>query len=341
MNIMSTWMQGEMLAAVRTLPQQLIDGSGFVGDVGKDALGVKRVIVCGLGGSAFPAELLRLYTDALGVDLTVSRDYVVRDHRVDAQCLVIVSSFSGNTEETVSALHDARSRGAQIVVMSAGGKLAVEAAKHGLPYVAIAKPTPEFQPRAASGYFISALAAVLDNAGLLTGGAVAMAAAGGALAKALQTEEPAMIERALALAERLRGRIPILYATAPFGVVAKVVKIKLNENSKTPAFFYEIPEFNHNEMVGFTRLPALFSAVILDDPGAPARLAHRVNVTAETLADNGVSVERVALPDAGNNIVKAFQTLLFFDYVSCALAALDGIDPNPVAMVEDFKRRLG
>ncbi|MGK0359889.1 MAG: glucose/mannose-6-phosphate isomerase [Bradymonadia bacterium] len=341
MNIMSTWMQGEMLAAVRTLPQQLIDGSGFVGDVGKEASGVKRVIVCGLGGSAFPAELLRLYTDALGVDLTVSRDYVVRDHRVDAQCLVIVSSFSGNTEETVSALHDARSRGAQIVVMSAGGKLAIEAAKHALPYVAIAKPTPDFQPRAASGYFISALAAVLDNAGLLTGGADAMAAAGGALAKALQTEEPAMIERALALAERLRGRIPILYATAPFGVVAKVVKIKLNENSKTPAFFYEIPEFNHNEMVGFTRLPAPFSAVILDDPGAPARLAHRVNVTADTLADNGVPVERVALPDAGNDIVKAFQTLLFFDYVSCALAALDGIDPNPVAMVEDFKRRLG
>lgn len=341
MNIMSTWTQGEMLAAVRTLPQQLIDGSSFVGDVGKAAIGVTRVIVCGLGGSAFPAELLRLYTDALGVDMTVSRDYVVRDHRLDAQCLVVVSSFSGNTEETVSALHDARERGAQIVVMSAGGKLAVEAATHGLPYVAINKPTPDFQPRAASGYFISALAAVLDNAGLLTGGAVAMAAAGGALAKAAQVGEAAMIDRAMDLAKRLRGRIPILYATAPFGVVAKIIKIKLNENSKTPAFFYEIPEFNHNEMVGFTRLPAQFSAVILDDPGCLARLAHRVNVTAETLVDNGVAVERVALSNAGDDIVKAFETLMFFDYVTCALAALDDIDPNPVAMVEDFKRRLG
>lgn len=341
MNIMSTWTQGEMLAAVRTLPQQLITGSSFVGDVGKAALGVKRVIVCGLGGSAFPAELLRLYTDPLGVDLTVSRDYVVRDHRLGADCLVVVSSFSGNTEETVAALHDARERGAQIVVMSAGGKLAVEAARHGLPYVAINKPTPEFQPRAASGFFISALAAVLDNAGLLTGGAVAMAAAGGALAKAVSARETEMIDAALALAKRLRGRIPIIYATAPFGVVAKVVKIKLNENSKTPAFFYEIPEFNHNEMVGFTRLPADFSAVIIDDPEAPARLAHRVNVTAATLTDNGVQVERVSLSSASDDIVKAFESLLFFDYVSCALAALDGIDPNPVAMVEDFKRRLG
>ena len=330
-----------MLAAVRTLPQQLIDGSKFVGDVGKAAVGVQRVIVCGMGGSAFPAELLRLYTDAFGVDITVSRDYVVRDHRLDATCLVIASSFSGNTEETIAALHDARARGAQIIVMSAGGQLAVEAAKHGLAYVSIDKPTPEFQPRAASGYFISALAAVLDNVGLLTGGAVAMAAAGGSLAKKLEVDEPAMIDDALALAQRLRGRIPILYATAPYGVVAKIIKIKLNENSKTPAFFYEIPEFNHNEMVGFTRLPGPFTAVILDDPKAPARLAHRVDVTAATLRDNGLPVERVSLFDAEDDIVKAFETLLFFDYVSCALAALDGIDPNPVAMVEDFKARLG
>jgi glucose/mannose-6-phosphate isomerase len=145
----------------------------------------------------------------------------------------------------------------------------------------------------------------------------------------------------MALAKRLQGRIPVFYATAPYGVVAQVIKIKINENSKTPAFFYEIPEFNHNEMVGFTRTPGPFTAVILDDPQAAERQRHRVNTTAATLRDNGLPVERIPLPDSANSLANALETLFFFDLVSCALAALDDIDPNPVAMVEDFKKRLG
>lgn len=341
MNIMSTWMQGEMLAAVRTLPQQLIDGARFVGDVGRDFKLVRRVIVCGMGGSAFPADLLRIFTDPLGIDLTTSRDYVVRDHRIDSSCLVVVSSFSGNTEETVAALADAQARGAQVAVMSAGGKLQALATAQQLPYVKIDKPTPEFQPRAASGYFISALAALLENVGLLPDGRAAMRAISEELAARTQAHEADWTESALALAQRLQGRIPVFYATAPYGVVAQVVKIKINENSKTPAFFYEIPEFNHNEMVGFTRTPGPFTAVILEDAQAAPRQQHRVKTTAATLEDNGLPVERIAMPTGPNALAKALEMLFFFDLTSCALAALDGIDPNPVAMVEDFKKRLG
>lgn len=330
-----------MLDAVRTLPQQLLDGRIFAGSAGADFKGVvSRVVICGMGGSAFPGDLLRLLTDALGLELLVSRDYVVHDNRIGPETLVIVSSFSGNTEETLAALDDARQRGAQVVVVSAGGKLAERADALSLPYVRIVKPSPGFQPRAATGFFISAFVTILENAGLIDGQSAALAAVSNGL-KTLFSDEPALHARALSIAEVIRGRIPVFYATAPFGDVGKVVKIKLNENSKTPAFFYEIPEFNHNEMVGFTRMPGPFLAVVLEDPTAPERQQHRVATTVATLTDHGMPVERVRLRQTGPNLLRAFEMLVLFDFVSCALAALDGIDPNPVAMVEDFKKRLG
>lgn len=330
-----------MLDAVRTLPQQLIDGHGFAGSAGRAYAGtVKRAIVCGMGGSAFPGDLLRVLTDPLGLDLTVSRDYVVRDARVGRDCLVIVSSFSGNTEETLAALDDAHARGASIVVVSAGGKLADRAAALDLPYVRIAKPSPGFQPRAASGFFISAFAAILANAGLIPDQQAALSAASAGAAKLL-ADEGTLKARAVGIAGRLHGRIPIFYATAPFGATAQVVKIKINENSKTPAFFYEIPEFNHNEMVGFTRMPGPFSAVVLQDPHAAERQRHRVATTIATLEDHGMPMVRFTVPDGANDLERSLSTLICFDFVSCALAALDNVDPNPVAMVEDFKKRLG
>lgn len=329
-----------MLDAVRTLPVQFAAGRRFAGMVGSTCKGVRRAIVCGMGGSAFPGDLLKILTDPLGLDLSVSRDYVVRDHRIGPDCLVIVSSFSGNTEETLAALDDAHARGARAVVVSAGGKLAERARAFGLPSVLIEKPTPTFQPRAATGFFLGAFAAILENAGLLSDQDAALAEVADGLARVLD-DEPAIHARAVEIATRLRGRIPVFYATAPFGPVAQVVKIKINENSKTPAFYYEIPEFNHNEMVGFTRAPGPFTAVVLVDPTAPARQAHRVETTIATLRDHGLPVERIPLPSRTSALLKAFEILVLFDFVSCALAALDGVDPNPVAMVEDFKQRLG
>ncbi|MEZ4466662.1 MAG: SIS domain-containing protein [bacterium] len=271
------------------------------------------------------------------MDLSVSREYSVRAADLGADTLVIASSYSGNTEETIAALADARARGARVVILSAGGELAAIAARDGLPAVKLERPTPGFQPRAATGFFLGALAAILENAGLLPGGAAAMIAIGDGMRRHTDGVE----DRALALAKALDGRIPVIYATAPFEPVALIAKIKFNENAKTPAFSYALPELNHNEMVGYTRLPGPFSAVVLDDPDAPSRAQHRVATTVATLETAGVPVIRVPLPAGEPPLVKAFAALYLFDFVTCAHAALGGIDPNPVAMVEDFKARLG
>lgn len=326
-----------MLDAVRGIPDHFAQGVAFAGTVGTEARGVRRAILCGMGGSAFPGDLLKIVSDPLGVDLTVSREYDVRAAGVGPDTLVIASSYSGNTEETISALADARARGARVLILSAGGALQTIAARDGLPAVKLERPTPDFQPRAATGFFLGALAAILENAGLLPGGARMMAQVG----DGLRAHTDGVEGRALALAEALNGRIPVIYATAPFEPVALIAKIKFNENAKTPAFSYALPELNHNEMVGYTRLPGPFSAVIIDDPDAPARARHRVATTAATLEGAGVPVLRVALPAGEAPLVKAFAALYLFDFATCAHAALGGIDPNPVAMVEDFKAKLG
>lgn len=323
-----------MLDSVRGLHAQFAVGFDFAGDVGREFEGIERVVVCGMGGSAFPGDLLGVYTSPLGVDLRVSRDYSVRD-ALGPGVLVVASSFSGNTEESLAALDDALARGATVVAMSAGGKLQARALERGVPYIHIEKPTPTFQPRAATGYFVAALLGLLENVGLVSDARDGLLAVGRRLATLDVEAEARRVTRAL------EGRIPVVLATHPFAdTAARVIKIKFNENAKVPAFFNAVPEFNHNEMVGYTQLPGPFTVVMLRDPDVPARMAHRLDVTAATLRENGVPVVEVPLVD-GPDVEKLFCALYLFDFVSCYLAAAAGIDPNPVAMVEDFKAALG
>ncbi len=325
----------QMLASIRGLPEQFAAGLGFAGETGAALRGVRRVVVCGMGGSAFPADLLRLHPAAAHLELTVSRDYVVHDDALGPDVLVIASSFSGGTEETLSALDDARARGARVAVVTAGGRLAEVAQRDHLPWVRLERPADDFQPRAATGFFVGAFAGLLHHAGLMSDPAPALTALAAALRTAADVED-----RACALARRLRGRVVVIYATHPFADVARVAKIKLNENAKTPAFSSVLPEMNHNEMCGFTRLPAPFAAVMLRDPTVSPRMSRRIDVTRATLEANGVPVDVVDL-EGNNAIERAFGALHLFDFASWWLAVLDGVDPNPVEMIEDFKRRLG
>lgn len=123
--------------------------------------------------------------------------------------------------------------------------------------------------------------------------------------------------------------------------MARVVKIKINENAKSPAFWNEVPELNHNEMVGYTRLHAPLVAVFLTTTQTTPRQQTRVARTVETLRKHGVDTLEVPMRPARDPLAAALATLYLFDLVSCELATLAGVDPNPVAMVEDFKASLG
>ncbi|MCK6569497.1 hypothetical protein L6V77_00105 [Myxococcota bacterium] len=336
---MSTRLPGDpggMMNAVLGLSVQFARGAQAVGTIGSEFAGrsFERVLVCGMGGSAFPGDFLALYARAFGVFVDVSRDYEVRGVPLGPSVLAIVSSYSGDTEETLSALEQVRAAGCAVVTVSAGGRLEALALAAGLPHVRFVRPDPLFQPRAAMGDFFGAFTTLLSNAGLLP-------------------DVPAMLTRladhigslrvdaqARALAEHLWDRIPVIYASDPFTqTAARVVKIKLNENAKMPAFFNGLPELDHNELVGFTRQTGNFVAVLLRPSGLSEAMARRFAVTAETLESVGVPALTVDLPDAPPE-VQLFSVLHLFDVVSVHIALRAGIDPTPVAMVEDFKRRL-
>ena len=354
----------QMLAAIASLPDQLAQGIAAAGDVGAVFAGrVDRVVLCGMGGSAFPADLLRLHAAELAaasgtppLEIRVSRDYAADPSAVGpltARTLVIAASFSGNTEETLTAYDRAREAGAAVVALCAGGRLAAKAAADAVPCIRLMTPSPEFQPRAASGLFLGALGGLLDAAGLLPGSVGALHAAGPALAQVLAREglrsevpaETASDPLGLAVVgpvvAALHDRIPVFYAGGLHAeAVARIAKIKINENAKMPAFFAAVPEFNHNEMVGYTRQTGPFVAVFVDDPQASPAMIRRMLVSQRTLAAHGVAVLGLALPEAPSRLVSALAWLYRVDLASVALAVAAGIDPNPVALVESFKRDL-
>ncbi len=322
-----------MIAAVRGLPEHFAIGWRAAADVGRSFAGaIDRIVVAGLGGSAFPADLASL---AVPCPIAVSRDYVIRAP-LDPRTLVVASSFSGNTEETLAAFEDAARRGVPRMALTGGGRLAELAAAAGVPIIRLSKPFPTFQPRAATAMFVGALARLCEDLGLASDVRPRLDRVADRIREARDTES-----RAAQLADALRGRIPVILATAPFGrTAARIIKIKLNENAKIAAFWNTIPEFNHNELVGFTDRHGPFSVVILRDPSVPERMAHRVEMTRKTLVESGVPVHMVDLP-TGEPLEQAFTALYLFDFVSCRLALQAGIDPNPVALIESFKASLG
>lgn len=329
-----------MLTAILGTPEHFRLGWSAAADVGAMFTGVRHLIVCGMGGSAFPADLLALALAPRGVRLTVSRDYQVDlggdlDAPIPAGALVVASSFSGNTEETLAAYADAGRRGARRVVLTGGGRLAERAAADDVPIIRLRKPFADFQPRAASAMFVGALGRLVADLGLVDHGA---------LSEAFDDTAAHLRKRdvdadARALADALDGTIPVILAAAPHAATARAIRIKLNENAKMAATVGVLPEFNHNAMVGFTRSGPL-AVVLLRDPHLAPRARHRAETTAAVLAERKVPVHVIDLPDAAP-LTQAFDALYLFDLVTCRLALRAGLDPNPVELIEGFKARLG
>jgi glucose/mannose-6-phosphate isomerase len=298
------------------------------------------LIVAGMGGSAVGG---RLAAAAIGPRLV--RPMVVADGYslppwVGSDTLVLCSSYSGGTEETLSAYEDAGARGARRLVATTGGELAERARGDGVPVI----PMPGgFQPRAAVGYaLVSALeAAAVCGAGPSLRGEVEAAAA---LAEELEAEwgpDGAEDNEAKELARRLDGTVPVIAGAELAAAAAYRWKCQVNENAGLPAFASSMPELCHNEVVGWPAARALgrFSAVFLDDPGAHPRNALRTRLVAAQAADWADVVERVA-PRGESPLERLVSLVLLGDLVSLYLAVLRGKDPLTVEPIDALKAAL-
>jgi glucose/mannose-6-phosphate isomerase len=332
--IRSTDSEGQ-LDDVLALPDHLRDALWRYESAGVGELQASGLVVCGMGGSGIGGSLAAAALgDRLSKPLLVVRDYELApwtppDHAV------LCMSYSGNTEETLACFAAAEALGGARVVATTGGALADAARAAEVPVVGIPSG---IQPRAAVGYMFAFAA----EAATTTGVALGMRTEIDAAAAAIEAEGEGLVERAAELAAQIEGSTPVIYGADLTAPAAYRWKTQVNENAKQPAFTHELPEMDHNEIVGWEGAPdaGRFTAIFLTDSDQHPRQRQRAELTAE-LIDAGA--ERVLTIEAGGETrtQRLLSLVMLGDLVSLHLAARRGIDPSPVAVIEDLKDKLG
>lgn len=289
-----------------------------------------NIIVCGMGGSALPGSLLPELGVRFDLPLFTHRDYGL-PKAANEKSLIICVSFSGNTEETISAYQEAIEKNYNAIAVCTGGKLEQMAKENGLPVAVV--PNDCGQPRFGTGYLVAAVLKILSNCGIINEQSTALLA----MARSLQPQK--YEEQGKILSQKLIDKIPVIYAANQCRSLARIWKIKFNENSKIMAFWNYFPELNHNEMVGLTNLKGNFHFIIIRDENDHARTKKRMDLFANLAKEKGAQVDFVKL-GGKNKLEKVFNCLLLGDWVSYYLALAYGQDPTPVAIVENFKKQL-
>jgi glucose/mannose-6-phosphate isomerase len=257
---------------------------------------------------------------------------------IGRETLVLCSSYSGATEETLATYDAARAAGAPRLAATTGGPLAERARADGVPVI----PLPGgFQPRAAVGYsLVTALeAARLCRAAPSVREEIESAAALAAELAAEWGPDGAEDGEAKRIARALNGSIPVIAGAGLTASVAYRWKCQVNENAELPAFASKLPELDHNEIVGWAGADRRLAAVFLEDPQAQAQVVRRVQITAELAAEGASVVERVTARGE-SRLERVVSLVLLGDLVSLYLAVLRGVDPVPVRAIDTLKRRL-
>ncbi|MBP7767427.1 bifunctional phosphoglucose/phosphomannose isomerase [Candidatus Saccharibacteria bacterium] len=310
-------------------------------DVILDERKISNIVLAGMGGSGWPIRYIASWP-GLNVPMEVCSNYDLPTY-VNATTLVIVSSYSGNTEETLSALKQAQQKGCVIVVVSSGGELTKIATQEQLSLYAI---PGGIQPRMSSFYFIAAFLSMLSQYGLLCDIPsddlmVELSQWLSQQTADLLPEVPASRNPAKKLAQEIMGKTPIIYSGPSLAPVAQKMKICVNENAKSTAWWGQYPEFSHNEFIGWSSHPINKPFTIiefrsnLDHP----RIQKRFEVTEKLLS--GKRPHPHIIRPHGDSITKQlFWSSMFADFVCTYLAILNGVDPTPVDLVEKFKHEL-
>ena len=295
---------------------------------------IDALVVCGMGGSTMPGYLLQMLLD-VPFPVITHADYDL-PKQLPANPLFFISSFSGNTEETLSSFGMAKEKKLPMVLFANGGKLEELATEHKLPFLNYQIDAPGFQPRYALPTTFSVMAQTVSNLGLAADQSPALTQTAEFLKNLSNLEEAGQ-----KLVQEIKGRIPIFYTDNDLRYVAMINKIKINENAKYPAFWNFYPELNHNEFLSYVNAPKDQLVVItLKNPKAHPRNLKRIAITNEILAEKGIKLINLEIKGA-DLTQQIFYALCLGDWLSYYLALELGQDPAPVELVEKLKKQLG
>ena len=335
--------RSDMLGTVRALPDHVRVSYevGRAADPLPDLDGVTSVVVCGMGGSAVAGDVLKqAFRERLTVPVDVNRSPTLPAF-AGPHTLVVASSYSGNTAETLAAFGEALERGCRALAVTGGGTLGEVCAARGVPTVPV---PPGFQPRAALGHLAFAMLGALETAGLLPRLAADVADTERALAnlmRSLGPDTPTAENQAKQIAAWLGDRVPVVWGADGIGALAAMRwKTQFNENGKVPAWNASMSELDHNEVVGWMEpYGERFGVIALRHGAEPAELAARFPLSAAIARDAGVGVREVEVSGiAALPIV--LSMIAVGDAASCYVGLRRGIDPTPVTVIERLKAAL-
>ncbi|MCL5257488.1 MAG: bifunctional phosphoglucose/phosphomannose isomerase, partial [Chloroflexi bacterium] len=333
-----------MLQRIHDLPGQLTNAWNMIESfpIPGSYASPRNVVILGMGGSAIGADLVRsLVAGESPAPIVVNRDYSLPGF-VNEKTMVIASSYSGNTEETLTGFDKAQKRGAKLIALTTGGRLAERSRELGIPVFTFSY---QAQPRAALGYSLVPLLGVLEKVGLIGSKKEDILSAQKemqALAQTIGEGNPESKNPAKQLARRLHNRLPVVYGADILAEVARRWKGQFNENAKAWSAFEVLPELNHNAVVGYEHPQALASQIVvimlkssLNEPRNLTRFA----VTESILDKRGI--EHVAIEARGDNpLANMMTSILFGDYTSYYLSLLYRQNPTPVDIISYLKDEL-
>lgn len=335
-----------MLGLLLDFPDQCLGAEeiGRTAAIGFQRRDFRSIIFAGLGGSAIGGDLVRsLLSAEIGVPVSVVRDYEL-PACVDNSTLVFILSYSGSTEETVSAYASAKAQGATIIVISSGGAVRDLARQDGHTFIAIPAGMP---PRCALGYLSLVPLCVLNRLGLCkdvsAGIKDAIRTLTGLRNDCIGPRVAGADNIAKSAANALYNKFTVIYSSAAhFDVAAARWRAQISENAKALASLHLFPEMNHNEIVGWERPQRLFkdfAVVMLKDRLMHPRVLKRMEIAQEIIRKEGVRILEVW--SRGESLLARILSLTYIgDFVSFYLAILYGCDPTPVERIAYLKARL-
>lgn len=306
-----------------------------------------QVIVCGMGGSALGAHVVQsLFQAELRIPLIIVRDYDLPSF-VNQDSLVVLSSYSGNTEETLSCAEKAIDRKIKSFIITSGGKLAEIAQSNSLPcYIIDPVYNPCGQPRMATGYSIFgqlALFACLDLISLTEEEVRRTIQLIKTLQGKFSVEVPCSENLAKQIAKEIVEKIPLLVTAQHLIGAAHVFNNQLNENAKHFSNFQVIPELNHHLMEGLAypkQNSQVLHFIFILSSFYPQRIQQRFKLTKDIVEKNEISAKNIEIPQVQTKLEEVFGLIVLGSFVSFYLAMLHNVDPAPVPWVDYFKKAL-
>ncbi|MCL1978090.1 MAG: bifunctional phosphoglucose/phosphomannose isomerase [Candidatus Bathyarchaeota archaeon] len=301
-----------------------------------------NIIITGMGGSAIGGELLKDWArDKIHSPIEVNREYQLPAY-ANEKTLVLITSYTGDTEETLSALLDAIKKKCMIYCITSGGALMKIAEHLNIPYLQVPAGMP---PRAALPYMLMPLLTFLEKIGITSGVSMELDEALPIIEEIERqnaAETPVKDSLTKTLAVNIEGFIPVIYGFGIYSSIARRFKQQINENAKMMAKWDNLPELDHNEIVGYEKdenIKERFIAIFIRDKEENTEIRSRIEITKKLIEPSGVSIYEV-WSQGKSDLSKMLSVIAVADFLSNYLAILHGIDPTPVQTINKLKDSL-